>query len=135
VEEQGLKSDMATKLRTFQQNIASIACSKIVYDDGVLTIQGSDRNGTCVAQITFDSALLVRIADESMRLRFFQQLGESRPDLIMIDEESDLIQWVKEEGINTRDLSEAKHFVVVAGEEITDVVSVSPPTTSLTDVR
>jgi hypothetical protein len=117
-----------------QQSVASISRSKIVYDDGVLTIQGCDRNGTCAVQITFDSALFVRIADESMRLRLFQQLGQSRPDLIMIDEESDLIQWVKEEGLHTRDLSEAKHFVVVAGEEITDVVSVSPPKISLIDV-
>ena len=44
-----------------------------------------------------------------------------------MDEESQLLSWIFEEGLHTRDMKLAKHFIVFVGEEVYDVVSFSEP--------
>jgi hypothetical protein len=99
---------------------------RLVSDDGLLTIDAIDRNGVVLAKLTFKSPLLVRIADEGARLRLWGELGEMR-GLLLLDNESDLPGWVHREGFETRDVSNAKHFIVCAGEEVVDVVSIALP--------
>lgn len=61
-----------------------------------------------------------------VRLKLLPELGTER-GLVLIVEQSELIAWVLEEGLHTRDMRQAKHFLVFIGEEIVDVVSLSEP--------
>lgn len=123
---------MVIRFHTFQAAVTSVTSCKVLYDDGVLTIHGYNRGGSRIFQIQFDSVVFVTVADESTRLGLFHLFNQNRPDLIMIDEESGLIEWLKKEGLGTRDFGGAKHFIVTSGEEIIDVISFSSPITTLT---
>lgn len=103
-----------------------IAVSKLIYDDGVLLIQGFNRNGSLVVELKFMEILIVRISDEGIRLRLIEELSANN-SLFLIDQESQLLSWVFEESLHTRDIRQAKHFIVLMGEEIYDVVSFSEP--------
>lgn len=111
------------------KQIDSVTALKLIYDDGDLRIQGLDHEGTLVVELRFRDVLLTRIAPEGVRLRLLPDLETTR-SLVLTDEQSDLITWVIEEGLHTRDMRQAKHFLVLIGEEIVDVVSLSEPEVS-----
>lgn len=68
--------------------------------------------------------LTVRISDEGVRLRLIEKLGKDN-SLVLVDLESQLLSWVFEEGLHARDIRQAKHFIVLMGEEVYDIVSFS----------
>lgn len=109
----------------------SVVISKLIYDDGELRIQGFDRHSSLVVEFSFLDILIVRISDEGVRLRLLGELGIVS-SLIIVDEESQLISWVLEESLHTRDIRQAKHFIALMGEEIYDVVSFTEPRISVT---
>lgn len=102
------------------------ASSKIEYDDGILGIRCFGREGELLASVRFDSVLLVRVTDEAGRLQLLTQLA-GRHGFVMVDNESLLIQWIGDESMGTRDLGRAKHYVILSGEEVIDVVSFDQP--------
>ena len=127
VAELGLRSGMArNRYKILITQIESVVALKLIYDDGDLSIQGLDREGTLVVELRFRDVLLTRISPEGVRLRLIPELGAKR-SLVLTDEQSELITWVLEEGLHTRDMRQAKHFLVFVGEEIVDVVSLSEP--------
>ena len=105
---------------------------KLIYDDGDLRIEGLDRAGSRVFELRFPDVLFTRITDEGVRLRLLPELGETR-GLVLTDERSELITWVHDEGLRSRDMRDAKHFLVFAGQEIVDVVALSEPEISKRD--
>jgi len=115
-----------SRFKTYFARIDSLAALKLIYDDGDLRIQGLDRGSSPVIELRFRDVLLTRISPEGVRLRLLPELGAER-DLVITDEESELITWVLEEGLHTRDMRQAKHFLVFVGEEIVDVVSLREP--------
>ncbi|WP_445369971.1 hypothetical protein ACH5Y9_25435 (plasmid) [Methylomonas sp. BW4-1] len=104
----------------------SIAVSKLIYDDGELLIQGFDRHNSLVVELCFLDILIVRISDEGVRLRLLEELGALK-SFVLVDENSQLLTWTLEESLHTRDTRLAKHFIVLVGEEIYDVVSFTEP--------
>jgi len=98
----------------------------LIYDDGELLIQGFDLRNSLVVEISFPDILVVRLSDEGVRLRLLDELGAFNP-FVIIDEESQLLGWIQEESLHTRNTGLAKHFVIFAGEEIYDVVSFTEP--------
>jgi hypothetical protein len=114
------------KYKTYFAQIDSVVALKLIYDDGELCIQGLDRECSIVVELRFREVLLTRISPEGVRLRLVPELGPER-GLVLTDEQSELISWVREEGLQTRDMRQAKHFLVFVGEEIVDVVSLCEP--------
>jgi hypothetical protein len=117
---------MAQRFKQLYKQVGSIAVSKLIYDDGILLIQGFDRHHSLVVEISFPDILTVRISGEGVRLRLIGELDITN-SLVLVDEDSQLLTWVLEEGLHTRDMEFAKHFIVLVGEEIYDVVSISEP--------
>lgn len=100
--------------------------SQMIYDDGLLRIHGFDRANVAVVEIRFNDALLIRITDEGARLKLWRDLGTMRA-LILIDQQSDLLNWLFQENFQSRDLGLAKHYIISVGEEVFDIVSISEP--------
>ncbi|OZB58782.1 MAG: hypothetical protein B7X31_13250 [Thiomonas sp. 13-66-29] len=123
---------MATKYTKVHQKIDTTA-SKVTCDDGVLLVECFNAIGQLVAEVSFDSFLVLRVSDEGVRLALLDDLGPLR-GFILSAQDSSLIQWVSMEGKETRDLKHAGHFIVFAGEEVVDVVSVSMPQVTIHDV-
>ncbi|QGM97938.1 hypothetical protein [Methylocystis parvus] len=98
----------------------------MIYDDGLLRIHGFDRANVAVVEIRFNDALLIRITDEGARLKLWRDLGTMRA-LILIDQQSDLLNWLFQENFQSRDLGLAKHYIISVGEEVFDIVSISEP--------
>lgn len=115
-----------SRYKAYFANVDSSVALKLIYDDGDLHIHGLDSKGILVVELHFRDVLLTRISPEGVRLRLLTELGE-KSGLVLIDDQSKLIGWVLEEGLRTRDMSQAKHFLVFLGEEIVDVVSLSDP--------
>lgn len=117
---------MATKYRMIYPKLEISATLKLAYDDGLLRIEASSSREEVVASISFTDCLMVRIADEGVRLRLLQDL-RGVIGFVMEDQSSDLIAWLDAEGLKTRDLAEAFHYLVFLGEEIVDVITHSQP--------
>ena len=117
---------MANRFKQHFARVDSVSAMKLIYDDGDLRIEGLDRAGSRVFELRFPDVLLTRITDEGVRLRLLPELGGVH-GLVLTDEQSELITWVHDEGLRTRDMREAKHFLVFAGEEIVDIVALSEP--------
>ena len=117
---------MAHRYKEHFPEVNSVAIMKLVYDDGDLRIEGSDRKRSRVVELHFRDVLLTRITPEGVRVRLLPELAGVR-GLVLTDEQSELITWVHDEGLRTRDMREAKHFLVFLPEEIVDVVALSDP--------
>ena len=127
VAERGSRLGMVeNRFKTQYEQIDSVVALKLIYDDGDLRIHGLNREESLVVELHFRDVLLTRISPEGVRLRLLSELG-TESGLLIVDEQSELITWVLEEGLRTRDMSKAKHFLVFVGEEIVDVVSLSEP--------
>lgn len=111
--------------------IEDAVASRLLYDDGELTIQGFDRGGSIVVDIKFDYVLVTRIADEGSRIKLLREIGQDHAS-VLTDEQSKLIRWLDEEGLGTRDLARAKHYILFVGEEVVDVVALSEPGITVT---
>lgn len=117
---------MGNRYKRYCAQLNERVALKLTYDDGELRLQGLDRSGLLVVELRFIDVLLARVTPEGLRLRLLPDLG-MEGGFILIDERSELIEWVAEEGLHTRDIRQAKHFIVLPGEEIVDVVSLSDP--------
>jgi hypothetical protein len=117
---------MASRYKQYYPLLDTVSALKLTYDDGELRIEGLNHVSSQVVELLFHDVLLTRISLEGVRLKLLPELGTER-GFVLIDKQSELITWVQEEGLNTRDMSQAKHFLVFAGEEIVDVVSLSEP--------
>jgi hypothetical protein len=107
-----------------------IQSCKVIFDDGLLTIEGFDKGGDRVATVVFNNVILTQVTDEGARLRLIKELGGSYA-FVVSDKESRLLAWLKEEGLETRDFGGAGHFIIFAGEEVVDVVSFAQPEISM----
>lgn len=117
---------MTDNYKLLLKEVGKTISSKITYEDGVLTIEGFDKDKNIIVNITYPDVLLVKILDEGNRLRLTTELNIQNA-LILEGFNNDVIPWLKEETLDTRDLTEAKHYVLLIGEEIVDVVSISEP--------
>jgi len=105
---------------------ADIMSSQMIYDDGLLQIRGLDRTNTAIIEISFKDVLLFRGTDEGARLKLWRDLGTMRA-FILVDRQSDIIDWLFQESLETRDLALAKHYIILVGEEVFDILSISEP--------
>lgn len=117
---------MVSRFKQLYARVHSAAVTKVIYDDGELRIQGFDRHGSLVIELRFPDFLLIRLSDEGLRLKLLKELGPTR-SFVLLEEKSKLLSWLDDECLQTRDTKNAKHFIVIIGEEIVDVVSVSDP--------
>lgn len=117
---------MVSRFKQLHAQLPSAVVSKVTYDDGELHIHGFDRRGFLVVELRFSDLLLMRLSDEGVRLRLLKELGTTRA-FVLLDEQSQLLSWLHNESLQTRDIKNAKHFIVIIGEEIVDVVSMSDP--------
>jgi hypothetical protein len=102
------------------------AVLKLVYDDGDLRVHGLDREGALMIELRFTAVLLTRVVPEDVRLGPQPKLGKN-DSWVLIDQQSELVPWLREECLHTRELTEARHFLLFVGEEIVDVVALSDP--------
>lgn len=116
---------MLNKFEILLEPIPNASCCSVLYDDGQVKIDGRIRDGERLVRISFPSALLVRIADEGLRLQFLEHLGETRAALLKFSESS-LVGWVSNESVGTKG-DGLHHFTVLLGEEIIDVISADVP--------
>lgn len=117
---------MTNRYKQHYPLLGTVVALKLTYDDGELRIEGVDHVSSRVVELLFRDVLLTRISPEGVRLKLLPELGTER-GLVLTDEQSELITWVQEEGLDARDMRQAKHFLVFVGEEIVDVVSLSEP--------
>lgn len=100
------------------------AALKLDYDDGDLRVHGLDREGSLLVELHFTGVLLTRIVPADVR-------RGPQPKLARIDswavpdEQSELVRWLRDECLHTRELN--------IGEEIVDVVALSDPEISKRD--
>ncbi|MDE2150339.1 MAG: hypothetical protein KGJ55_11050 [Gammaproteobacteria bacterium] len=100
---------------------------KLVYDDGDLRVQGLDRSAKPLVTLRFLSdVLLIRIVDEGVRLRLLREMPPMRA-LLLVDQQSELVRWVFDEGLETRDMRDVRHFMIFIGQEIVDVIAFDDP--------
>jgi hypothetical protein len=116
---------METRYSILHSKVGATA-SKIEYDDGILRILCVDREEKALATIEFENVLLLRLTDEGTRLRLLTELA-GRHGLVVVDNESPLMQWIQEESRGTRDLRSARHYLIFSGEEVMDIVSLVQP--------
>jgi hypothetical protein len=119
-----------SKYETFAEDVDSVAKLKLVYDDGDLRVQGLDHSDSLVVELRFRDVLTTRISYEGVRLRLLREL-KSRGGFVLKVKQSELIEWVHDEGLQTRDLTHAEHFFVFVGEEVVEVVALSDPEISI----
>lgn len=122
---------METSYQVIHPRRALIEASRLIYEDGVLSIQGIGSDGEVAAELRFVGVLLARLADEGARLRLLSGLGGCS-GFVLEDQSSELLEWLSAEGMQTRDMRHARHFVVFAGEEIIDVVAFAAPALCVT---
>ncbi|MDA3832101.1 MAG: hypothetical protein PF495_01760 [Spirochaetales bacterium] len=118
---------MSNRHKQYYPLLATVAALRLTYDDGELRIEGLDHIGSQLVELLFRDVLFTRISPEGGRLRLLLELGTAPQGLVLTDEQSELISWIQEEGLDTRDMHQAKHFIIFVGEEIVDVVSLSEP--------
>lgn len=121
---------MNDRITTLYSSEILYVSSKLVYDDGVVSIQGFDGSGKSAVEVSFPDVLLVRVTEEGGRLRLLRII-EDRKALICLHEESELVAWYSDENLSIRDVSDVKHFILLIGEEIIDVLSLSMPSVNL----
>lgn len=120
---------METKYTVLHPYIDTAAC-KVIYDDGMLSLDGLDRDGMVVVHIQFGSLLLFRLADEGLRLKLFGELSGTR-GVLLYQKDSDLLSWAANESMHTKDPNDFRHFIVLLGEEVIDVISSVAPGVSI----
>jgi hypothetical protein len=103
--------------------------SRTIFDDGLLVIDGYDGESVQV-QIRFVAPLLVRVTDESSRLRSIDVLHAKR-GTVSVQREGPLIDWLVAERLGIDSLSEAAIYTICLGEEVIDVVALDPPVIDL----
>ncbi|MDD2468987.1 MAG: hypothetical protein PHI97_33880 [Desulfobulbus sp.] len=117
---------MRSKYEIYYPPIGGITTLRLTYDDGILFIEGFNRTDARVVELHFCDILLVRILDEGMRLNLINDIMKKQA-LVLLNQQSELLTWLSEESLQTRDLSKANHYLVLIGEEIIDIVSLSEP--------
>jgi hypothetical protein len=120
------------RFKKLHEDVDGVIALKLVYDDGELRILGLDRSAEPLVTLRFSPVLLTRIADEGVRLRL---LGEMAPQhaLLVLDQQSELVGWVSDEGLKTRDMRDVKHFMIFMAQEIVDVIAFDEPEISKRD--
>ncbi|MEG2578724.1 MAG: hypothetical protein RSA54_13450 [Glutamicibacter sp.] len=113
---------MESKYKVVADNFSSAISSKVCYDDGELHVFGCNSSGEHTLEIAFDSVVFVRVGDEGGRLRLFGEMGGVRGGIVVCDH-SDLLTWLVEESLGARRNKGLRHYVLMMGEEIIDVVS------------
>jgi hypothetical protein len=126
VVELGSRFAMESKITRLDRSPYQISSSKITFEDGCLRLEGADGDGKPVFMASFDGILLFRVADEGARLRLIRS-GQYKNDLVAEILQSHLITWLKDESLDSRDISQLKHFLIFLGEEIVDVISFTEP--------
>jgi hypothetical protein len=121
---------MKTRFKVLLPTVQGAVRTLVTYDDGEVRLQGLDRNGDSLVTVCFVGPPVVRIADEGVRLRLLEHLGGTRAT-ILIDERSELTPWVFNEGLQTRDMSSLRHFILLLGEEVVDILAFDEPTVHL----
>jgi len=121
---------MSTRFKVLLPTVEGAIRSFVTYDDGEVRVQGFGRNGNSLVTISFVGPLVVRVADEGVHLRLLTHLGDTR-GTILIDERSELATWAFDEGLQTRDMSSIRHFILLLGEEVIDVLAFDEPAVEL----
>lgn len=117
---------MVDRYKQYYCSPVRIPSSRLIYDDGFLKIQGLERSGSVLIDFIFEDVLLVRIADEGIRLKLQKDIGFNQA-IIFLDRQSDLPGWLRQECLCTHDFDNANHYVLFIGEEVFDVVALSEP--------
>lgn len=117
---------MEERFKVRLPTVEGVVRTLVVYDDGVVRLQAFGRNGDSLVTIRFVGPLMVRIADEGVRLWLLGHLGDMR-GTILLDERSELSPWTFDEGLHTRDMSLVRHFILLLGEEVVDVLAFDEP--------
>jgi len=116
----------ADRFQSIVPSIPGIQKAYLIYDDGLLRIQGRDRDDSIVVEFRFVGPLLTRVSDEGVRLKLIPDLPQDG-SVILRDQQSELLAWIADEGLHTREMKSVMHFVVFVGEEIIDVVAFDDP--------
>jgi hypothetical protein len=117
---------MESKYEVVANNFSSAISSKVCYDDGELHVFGCNSSGEHTLEIVFESVVFVRVGDEGGRLRLFSDMGSVRGGIVVCDH-SDLLTWLVDESLGARSHEGLRHYVLMMGEEIIDVISGDPP--------
>jgi hypothetical protein len=100
--------------------------SNVVFDDGVVLVQGRGSDGLAVLEVEFPSVEFLGISDEGSRLRFLIDLDGLRGALLK-SRDSDLLRHFADESLHTRERIELTHYTFMIGEEIIDVITREEP--------
>jgi hypothetical protein len=114
------------RFRKLYADVDGVIALNLIYDDGDLRVQGLDRDSEPLVTLRFSPVLLTRIADEGVRLRLLRELPPMHA-LVLVDQQSELVSWVFDEGLETRDMRDVRHFMIFIGQEIVDVIAFDEP--------
>ncbi|WP_313345645.1 hypothetical protein [Stenotrophomonas sp.] len=100
--------------------------SNVVFDDGVVLVQGRRSDEAVVLGVEFPSVEFLGVSDEGSRLRLLMELGGIRGALLK-SQEGSLRKYFADESMHTRDGIELAHYTFMIGEEIIDVITQEDP--------
>ena len=94
-----------------------------------------------IATVFFDGIpYLVREAIEGLRMRTWVEVQKKynnqsffRCWFLYVVDNSELVKWAKEESCGFYDMQELKHFCIVTGEEMVDILATFEPLVTIAD--
>lgn len=105
--------------------------SNVVFDDGVVLVQGRAPDDVAVLEVEFPSVEFLGISDEGSRLRLLNDLDGLRGALLK-SRDGDLLRYFADESLHTREGIELTHYIFMIGEEIIDVITREEPVFNVT---
>ncbi len=114
------------RYRVFQSDIKPSDKIKLTYYDGELNLHGYRSDDSLIFNIRFEYVLLTRVCPESIRLKLLNDT-QSCVGTILVDEESDVINWISEQDLQITDMSNFKHYIFFLANEVADVIAQGVP--------
>ncbi|SFU17100.1 hypothetical protein SAMN05444141_11430 [Pseudovibrio denitrificans] len=104
----------------------SFHCLKVTdHRDGV-QIELTRDNGNVT--VIFETRELVAVSEEGFRLKTLALIADKLPHLIFEVKNSPLLALLKDEDLETHEVSGLMHFMILTSEDIIDVISFDTPT-------
>lgn len=100
----------------------------IFHEYSKLKVLLKDYNSKSLCTVKFSNVVLVRVSDESYRLKSLNSYPLNDSNMLHQIHDKSLISWLIEECYDSYEFKNLKHFVFLDSETIIDVITYDSPT-------
>jgi hypothetical protein len=102
--------------------------NSVLHKNSKLKVDLKDYNSKSICTVKFSNVVLVRVSDESYRLKSLDSYPLSDSNMLHQIYDNSLISWLIEECFDSYEFKHIKHFVFLDSETIIDVITYDSPT-------